>query len=95
MDNYDLIRSPVVTEKSTNLVSQNKYIFKVDVNATKAQVKKAIEEIFEVTVAKVNTINIMGKVKRFRGILGKRKSYKKAVVTLNDGQNIDVTVGVK
>ncbi|KKB96419.1 50S ribosomal protein L23 [Candidatus Arcanobacter lacustris] len=95
MDNYDLIRSPVVTEKSTNLVSQNKYIFKVDVNATKAQVKKAIEEIFEVTVAKVNTINIAGKVKRFRGILGKRKSYKKAVVTLNDGQNIDVTVGVK
>jgi large subunit ribosomal protein L23 len=95
MDNYDLIRSPVVTEKSTSLVAQNKYIFKVDVSASKLQIKKAIEEIFEVTVAKVNTINIVGKVKRFRGILGKRKSYKKAVITLNDGQNIDITVRVK
>jgi len=92
---YDVIRYPVVTEKSTNLAQYNKYIFKVDVKSTKAQIKKAIESIFEVSVTKINTINIPGKVKRFRGIMGKRIDYKKAVVTLSEGQNIDISVGVK
>ena len=91
---YDVVRYPVVTEKSTIMQSQNKYVFKVDMDATKAQIKNAIEKIFKVNVTKVNTITIHGKVKRFRGIIGKRNSYKKAVVSLVDGQAIDYSVGV-
>jgi large subunit ribosomal protein L23 len=91
---YDIIRYPVVTEKSTLLAQQNKYIFKVSVDATKDQIKKSIENIFKVSVTKVNTINIRGKVKKFRGITAKRVDYKKAVVSLAENQTIDISIGV-
>lgn len=91
---YDVIRSPLVTEKSTFGVEYSKYTFKVSQQATKDQVKKAVELAFGVKVEKVNTIYVKGKTKRFRGQEGKRPSYKKAVVTLVEGQTIDVTAGV-
>jgi large subunit ribosomal protein L23 len=92
---YDVIRYPVVTEKSTDLKDQqNKYVFKVDVHATKAEVKKSIEAIFKVTVTKVNTLNMSGKLKRFRGITARRVDYKKAVVSIAKDQKIDIDAGV-
>jgi large subunit ribosomal protein L23 len=91
---YDIIRAPIVTEKSTSASELNKYIFKVAIFATKNQIKKAVESIFKVSVTKVNTIKVKGKVKRFRGILGKRNDYKKAIISLPSGQVIDVSVGV-
>lgn len=92
---YDLIKKPVISEKSTLLASQNKYVFEVDLKASKSEVKQAIEAIFGVKVVAVNTIKGHGKVKRFRGILGKQNDYKKAVVTLAEGGQIDVTGSVK
>lgn len=92
---YDLIKKPVISEKSTLLASQNKYVFEVDLKATKGEVKQAIEAIFGVKVVAVNTIKGHGKVKRFRGIMGKQNDYKKAVVTLAEGGQIDVTGSVK
>ncbi len=91
---YDVVRFPVVTEKSTSMAEQNKYVFRVSIDSTKAQIKRAIETIFSVSVTKVNTIVTKGKVKRFRGRLGTRNDYKKAVVSIADGQTIDVSVGV-
>ena len=87
---YDAIVSPVITEKSQAGVEFNKMTFKVSPWATKSQVKEAVEALFETKVEKVNIINVKGKVKRFRGTFGKRKDVKKAVVTLVEGQSIDV-----
>lgn len=87
---YDVLVSPVVTEKSQLGVEQNKVTFNVANWSTKDQVKRAVEAIFGTTVTKVNVINTKGKVKRFRGITGKRKDIKKAIVTLKDGENIDI-----
>ncbi len=92
---YDIIRTPVVTEKSTRLSSENKIVFKVAVDSTKAQVKQAVEGLFGVKVEKVNTLRSKGKIKRFRGVLGKRAASKKAIVTLAEGETIDVMAGVK
>lgn len=92
---YDLIRYPVISEKATILASQGKYVFNVDVKATKLQVKNAIEKIFNVAVTSVNTIKGHGKVKRFKGIMGKQNDYKKAVVTLAEGNQIDISGSVK
>jgi large subunit ribosomal protein L23 len=92
---YDVIRRPVVTEKSTAAAEQNKVTFKISPEATKADVKAAVEAIFNVKVKKVNTINIDGKTKRFRGRPGQRSDLRKAVVTLEEGQSIDMASGAR
>lgn len=92
---YDVIVRPVVTEKSTAAAEQNKVTFKISPTATKNDVKAAVEAIFKVTVLKVNTINVEGKVKRFRGRPGQRNDLRKAVVTLAAGQSIDFSAGAR
>jgi large subunit ribosomal protein L23 len=91
---YDIIRAPVITEKATNVSEHNQVIFRVALTATKRQVKTAVEGLFNVNVTAVNTIRVMGKLKRFRGRPGQRSDYKKAVVTLHQGQRIDITTGI-
>ncbi|HZA67462.1 MAG TPA: 50S ribosomal protein L23 [Geminicoccaceae bacterium] len=91
---YDLILGPVITEKSTQATEHNQVTFKVRQEATKPQVKAAIEGLFGVKVRAVNTLNQKGKVKRFRGRLGKRNDVKKAIVTLEEGHSIDITTGI-
>jgi large subunit ribosomal protein L23 len=92
---YDIIRRPVVTEKTTMASEHNKVVFQVADSATKADVKEAIEALFSVKVSAVNTLNTKGKEKRFRGMVGRRSGYKKAIVTLAEGQTIDAMAGVK
>jgi large subunit ribosomal protein L23 len=91
---YDLVRTPVITEKATNASEHNQVIFRVALTATKREVRAAVEGLFNVKVTAVNTIRVMGKTKRFRGRLGQRSDYKKAIVTLAEGQRIDVTTGI-
>jgi len=91
---YDIIRSPLITEKTTLGGERNQVTFRVPLNATKPEIKQAVEGLFEVKVKAVNTLRQRGKVKRFRGLLGKRPDVKKAIVTLEEGQSIDVTTGV-
>ena len=91
---YDSIVSPIITEKSTILSENNQVVFEVAINATKPEIKDAIEQLFSVTVTAVNTIKLKGKTKRFRGIAGRRKDIKKAVVTLKDGDTIDISSGL-
>jgi large subunit ribosomal protein L23 len=91
---YDVIVSPVITEKSTMASDANQVVFNVARNATKPQIKQAVEALFGVKVKAVNTLLRKGKVKRFRGIMGKQNDVKKAVVTLDEGQTIDVTTGL-
>lgn len=90
---YDLILAPVVTEKSTRGSESNQVTFRVVMRATKPQIKAAVEGLFGVKVEKVNTIRMQGKVKRFQGRLGRRAAYKKAIVTLAEGESIDVMSG--
>lgn len=91
---YDTIISPVITEKSTLASENNQVVFQVALNATKPMIKEAVEGLFKVKVTAVNTIRVKGKVKRFRGLPGKRNDIKKAIVTLAEGQMIDVTTGL-
>jgi large subunit ribosomal protein L23 len=91
---YEIIRSPIITEKTTIISEHNQVTFKVPLEATKPEIKAAVEGLFEVKVKAVNTIIQKGKVKRFRGHLGKRSDFKKAIVTLVDGDSIDITTGV-
>jgi large subunit ribosomal protein L23 len=91
---YDIVRAPVITEKATNVSEHNQVIFRVPLTATKRDVRAAVEGLFNVEVKAVNTIRVMGKLKRFRGRLGRRSDYKKAIVTLGSGQRIDVTTGI-
>ena len=91
---YDVIVSPVITEKATNLSEHNKVVFRVSPDATKPQIKEAVERLFDVKVTSVNTLVTKGKVKFFRGKKGQRSDVKKAVVTLAEGQAIDVTTGL-
>lgn len=91
---YDVIVSPVVTEKSTMASEQNQVMFNVAGSATKPEIKGAVEALFNVKVKSVNTLVRKGKVKRFRGIKGKQNDVKKAIVTLVDGESIDVTTGL-
>lgn len=93
-DLYDIIRTPVITEKSTAGSEQNRYTFKVTVAATKEQIRRAVKLAFGVDAVSVNTIKVKGKVKRFRGVEGKRADYKKAIIRLADGQSIDVTAEI-
>jgi large subunit ribosomal protein L23 len=91
---YDVIRSPIITEKATRLSEQNKVVFRVADDASKDEIAAAVEELFKVKVTKVNTLNVKGKTKRFRGVMGRRSDIKKAIVTLADGQSIDITTGL-
>jgi len=91
---YQIILNPLVTEKSTQQSEFNKMVFSVPVNATKLEVKTSIEKIFSVKVTAVNTILLKGKVKRFKGVLGRRSNTKKAIVTLVPGNTIDLSAGV-
>jgi large subunit ribosomal protein L23 len=91
---YDTVLSPVITEKATLLSEQNKVVFKVAHDATKDEIAAAVEELFKVKVTKVNTMVTKGKTKRFRGTIGRRNDVKKAIVTLAEGQSIDITTGL-
>jgi len=91
---YDVIVSPVITEKSTLASESNQVVFNVAKNATKPAIKQAVEALFGVKVTGVNTLVRKGKIKRFRGIKGRQSDVKKAVVTLADGDSIDVTTGL-
>ena len=86
----DIIKASVITEKSMGERSHNVYTFKCDKKATKTQIKKAVEEAFGVKVKSVNTLNTKSKTKRVGRYSGKTKTYKKAIVTLNDGESIDI-----
>src|SRR3954470_23408111 len=88
------IVSPAITEKAPLLSEQNKVVFRVDYTASKDEIAAAVEALFKVNVVKVNTLNVKGKTKRFRGIMGRRSDVKKAIVTLQEGQSIDVTTGL-
>jgi len=91
---YDKILSPIITEKSTNISELNKIIFKVPSKANKKNLKTSIEKIFKVNVTKINIINKKNRIKTTRGKKVKIKGYKKAIITLKKGQNIDLTTGI-
>jgi large subunit ribosomal protein L23 len=91
---YDTILAPVITEKATLLSEHNKVVFQVADDATKDEIAAAIEALFKVKVTKVNTLNVKGKTKRFRGRKGRRSDVKKAIVTLAEGQSIDISTGL-
>ncbi|WP_108261204.1 50S ribosomal protein L23 [Mangrovicoccus ximenensis] len=93
-EHYDIVRRPIITEKATMASEANAVVFEVAIDATKPQVKEAVENLFGVKVKAVNTTITKGKVKRFRGMLGKRKDVKKAYVTLEEGNTIDVSTGL-
>jgi large subunit ribosomal protein L23 len=91
---YDVIVSPVITEKATALSEHNKVVFRVRKDATKPQIKAAVEKLFDVKVTSVNTLVRKGKTKRFRGTVGTQSDVKRAIVTLAEGQSIDITTGL-
>ena len=91
---YDVIIAPLVTEKSTMGSEHNQITFRVLLSATKPQIKAAVEEIFKVKVMSVNTLRQKGKVKKFKGKEGKRPDFKKAIISLAEGEMIDVTTGI-
>jgi len=93
-EHYDVIRKPVITEKATMVSENGAIVFEVDIAANKPQIKDAVESLFGVKVKAVNTTITKGKSKRFRGMLGRRKDVKKAYVTLEEGNTIDVTTGL-
>ncbi len=91
---YDTILAPLITEKATLLSEQNKVVFRSSLDSTKEEIAAAVEELFKVKVTKVNTLIQKGKTKRFRGRPGRRVDVKKAIVTLQEGQSIDITTGL-
>ena len=91
---YEIIVAPVLTEKSTRISELNQFVFRVRQDATKPEIKVAVEKLFSVKVTAVNTLNVKGKEKRFRGRIGHRSDFKKAIVTLAEGSKIDVTTGI-
>lgn len=94
LKHYDVILAPVITEKATTGQENNQVTFRVALGASKPEIKAAVEALFDVKVKKVNTLRQEGKLKRFRGRIGRRAEYKKAMVTLAEGSSIDVTTGV-
>ena len=94
MNSFDILRRPIVTEKSTNLQEQDRYSFEVTPGASKLQIKDAVEEAFSVEVLRVNTMNVKGKQKRFGPRQTARRSWKKAIVTLAPGHSIAIFEGV-
>ena len=96
MTSYDIIRKPVITEKTMNEMAQNKYTFIVDINSNKSQIKRAVEEVFGVKVANIQTLRTMGKTKRMGVHVGKRADYKKAIITLaEDSKAIEFFEGLQ
>lgn len=96
MTSYDIIRKPVITEKTMNDMAENKYTFIVDINSNKSQIKRAVEEVFGVKVANVQTLRTMGKTKRMGVHVGKRADYKKAIITLaEDSKSIEFFEGLQ
>ncbi len=93
-EHYDVIRRPIITEKATMASDAGAVVFEVSMDAAKPQIKEAVEALFGVKVKSVNTSITKGKVKRFRGQIGKRNNFKKAYVTLEEGNTIDVTTGL-
>ncbi len=91
---YEIIRKPIVTEKSTMLSSHNQVVFEVSIDAEKNEIKNAVESLFKVKVKSIKTLIKDGKVKVFKGKIGKRKKIKKAIVVLQSGQTIDLSTGV-
>ncbi|KCZ59010.1 MULTISPECIES: 50S ribosomal protein L23 [Hyphomonas] len=91
---YDIIRKPIITEKSTLVAEENKIVFEVAITADKKSIKEAIEALFKVDVTAVNTVLQKGKTKRFKGHLGRRNDIKKAYVTLAEGQSVDISTGL-
>ena len=91
---YEVIRSPVITEKSTMMSGLNQVMFRVPLDATKPEIRLAVETLFEVKVTAVNTLRRKGKTKRVRGVKGRRPDEKRAIVTLAEGSRIDITAGV-
>jgi large subunit ribosomal protein L23 len=91
---YDVIRKPIITEKATMASQANAVVFEVSIDANKPQIKDAVESLFNVKVKAVNTTITKGKAKRFKGMLGRRKDVKKAYVTLEEGNTIDVNTGL-
>ena len=92
---YEIIRNPLISEKSTFVSQFNYYVFRVSPNSNKLQIKQAVEKLFNVKVLSVNTLNQQGKVKKFRNKVGKRANFKKAFVKLAEGNTIDTSVEVK
>lgn len=90
----DILKRPVITEKSMALQGENKYTFIVDLKSNKVEIKKAVEELFKVKVEKVRTMRYKGKMRRVRNVLGKTQDYKKAIVTLKAGDKIEIFEGV-
>lgn len=93
MDMHDMLLKPIITEKTTMLMSDGKYTFKVPLHANKIEIRKAVESVFNVKVKSVATIRVLGKVKRMGKFEGKRSDYKKAVVTLQEGETIEFFEG--
>ena len=91
---YDVLVGPLVTEKATMLSEYGQIAFRVRLDATKAEIRRAVENLFDVKVTAVNTLRVKGKTKLFRGRLGRRSDYKKAIVTLAEGQNVDFLTGL-
>lgn len=94
MEARSLIKRPVITEKTTKMMEENKYCFLVDPKANKTQIRQAVEEIFKVKVKSVNTMNMLGKIKRMGRYEGRRPSWKRAIVTLESGSRIEFFEGV-
>jgi len=91
---HDVILAPVITEKATKLTDHNQVVFRVPLDATKPAIAKAVEELFKVKVKAVNTVRVKGKKKAFRGTRFTRSDFKKAIVTLEEGHQIDITTGL-
>ena len=93
-EHYDVLRKPIITEKTTMASENGAVVFEVAIDSNKPSIKEAVESLFDVKVKAVNTTITKGKSKRFRGMLGKRRDVKKAYVTLEEGNTIDVTTGL-
>ena len=92
--NYNVLVGPLVTEKATMLSEHGQIAFRVRLDATKAEIRRAVENLFDVKVTAVNTLRVKGKTKLFRGRRGRRSDYKKAIITLAEGQNVDYLAGL-
>ena len=91
---YNIVIAPIITEKATKISEKNQYVFKVKIHSNKKEIKQAIEKLFKVKVKNIKTIKIKGKSKIFKGTKGKRSDYKKAIICLNKGENLDYSGGV-
>ena len=91
---YNIVIAPIITEKATKISEKNQYVFKVKIDSNKKEIKQAIEKLFKVKVKNIKTIKIKGKSKIFKGTKGRRSDYKKAIICLNKGENLDYSGGV-